>query len=309
MCTWIQLNATNSLTKISFNCSAHPESPNFGKHYTVEQVNDIFAPSQESVDSAWHWIEAAGIQMDRISISTNKQWLQFDATVSEAEELLKTSYHVYEHTSGKMTIGCDEYSVPEHIRHHIDYVTPGIKLYASDVENPASGNIAKRSWQSLIAPPAPITIADIKALRKESLFKRCQSVALPECIAAMYKIPKGQTAAHGNHLGVFEDIGDVYSQEDLDLFFENLYSRIPQGTHPHLKAIDGATAPNSVQKAGNESNLDFQSSYPIIYPQKFVLFQTDDTVYQANYTYDGFLNNFLDAIDGSYCQFHVKVKV
>ena len=49
--------------------------------------------------------------------------------------------------------------------------------------------------------------------------------------------------------------------------------------------------------------MDFQISYPIIYPQNSILFQTDDDVYEANYTYDGFLNNFLDAIDGSYCSF------
>ena len=34
-----------------------------------------------------------------------------------------------------------------------------------------------------------------------------------------------------------------------------------------------------------------------------MLFQTDDPVYEANYTFNGFLNNFLDAIDGSYCNY------
>lgn len=76
---------------------------------------------------------------------------------------------------------------------------------------------------------------------------------------------------------------------------------IPQGTHPTLEAIDGAVAPTDVSNAGPESDLDFQISYPLIYPQNSILFQTDDPVYEANYTYAGFLNNFLDALDGSYC--------
>lgn len=76
---------------------------------------------------------------------------------------------------------------------------------------------------------------------------------------------------------------------------------IPQGTGPKLRAIDGATAPDTVLKAGAESDLDFQVSYPLIYPQGTVLFQTDDPVYEADYEYEGFLNNFLDALDGSYC--------
>jgi tripeptidyl-peptidase-1 len=41
----------------------------------------------------------------------------------------------------------------------------------------------------------------------------------------------------------------------------------------------------------------------LIYPQNSVLFQTDDPVYEAQYTYQGFLNNFLDALDGSYCSY------
>jgi tripeptidyl-peptidase-1 len=60
-------------------------------------------------------------------------------------------------------------------------------------------------------------------------------------------------------------------------------------------------APTTVQNAGPESDLDFQVSYPLIYPQNAILFQTDDPVYEADYTFSGFLNTFLDALDGSYC--------
>jgi tripeptidyl-peptidase-1 len=38
----------------------------------------------------------------------------------------------------------------------------------------------------------------------------------------MYNIPEGTTSTKGNELGIFEDIGDVYAQEDLDLFFTTL---------------------------------------------------------------------------------------
>lgn len=67
--------------------------------------------------------------------------------------------------------------------------------------------------------------------------------------------------------------------------------------------IDGAVAPIAQNLAGAESSLDFQISYPIIWPQNSVLFQTDDMVYENDYTFNGFLNNFLDAIDGSYCYY------
>jgi tripeptidyl-peptidase-1 len=78
-------------------------------------------------------------------------------------------------------------------------------------------------------------------------------------------------------------------------------SNIPQGTGPKLEAIDGAVAPASVHQAGPESDLDFQVAYALIYPQSAIFFQTDDPVYEANCTFSGFLNTFLDALDGSYC--------
>lgn len=129
----------------------------------------------------------------------------------------------------------------------------------------------------------------------------CDVVITPNCIEAMYNFTKSTSAQPGNELGIFEDLGDYYSGTDLDLFFASLSPNIPVGTRPTFKGIDGAPNGANVLEAGPESDLDFQISYPIIYPQKSVLFQTDDPVYEANYTYDGFLNNFLDAIDGSYC--------
>lgn len=38
----------------------------------------------------------------------------------------------------------------------------------------------------------------------------------------MYNITAGTTATKGNELGIFEGVGDVYAQEDLNLFFATL---------------------------------------------------------------------------------------
>ena len=74
---------------------------------------EIFAPAQKAVDTIRQWLEDAGIDAGRISQSANKQWIQFDADVEEAEQLFKTEYHVYEHIpTGKTNVACDEY-VPQ----------------------------------------------------------------------------------------------------------------------------------------------------------------------------------------------------
>ena len=116
----------------------------------------------------------------------------------------------------------------------------------------------------------------------------------------MYQIPPGSKSAPGNELGIFEE-GDYYDQADLDAFFTNLYKNIPKGTHPQANLVDGAQAPVPQEEGGEESALDFQISYPIIWPQNSVLFQSDDENYAYSSTYPGFLNNVLAAVDGSYC--------
>ena len=39
----------------------------------------------------------------------------------------------------------------------------------------------------------------------------------------MYNITLGTKAHKDNQLGIFEDLDDMFAQEDLDLFFTNLF--------------------------------------------------------------------------------------
>lgn len=76
-----------------------------------------------------------------------------------------------------------------------------------------------------------------------------------------------------------------------------LCSEIPNGTYPKEDLIDGAIgAAQTAAEVGAESDLDFQSSWPLIWPQKEILFQTDDQYYEINQTtentpYLGFWNS------------------
>jgi len=72
-------------------------------------VHDLFAPSQENVDSVRGWLESSGIAADRISQSVNKQWMQFDADAKELEKLLRAEYYIYSHSdTGRSHVACRE---------------------------------------------------------------------------------------------------------------------------------------------------------------------------------------------------------
>lgn len=88
---------------------SHPDSENYGKHWTAQEVHDMFAPEEETVDNIKSWLTDFGIHGARIVHSENKGWIAVDVTVEEAEALLLTEFHEHEHQySSKVRVGCDK---------------------------------------------------------------------------------------------------------------------------------------------------------------------------------------------------------
>ncbi|KAK6440381.1 hypothetical protein LTR95_003388 [Oleoguttula sp. CCFEE 5521] len=104
-------------------------------------------------------------------------------------------------------------------------------------------------------------------------------------------------------MGLFEE-GDYYAQSDLNKFFAQYAPNVPQGTAPIPNFIDGAIAPVAADDPTNtgESDIDIDMAFSLIYPQNVVLYQVDDAPSVAS-ALPGFLNTFLDALDGSYCTY------
>ncbi|KAJ3559780.1 hypothetical protein NPX13_g9488 [Xylaria arbuscula] len=281
-----------------------PDSPSYGKHMSTEEVVNLFAPQESSVEAVRTWLQREGISADRITLSANRQWIQFDATANEVENLLFAEFYVWEHSDGSSDMSTESYHVPSEIREHIDYVTPGTRLRTR-----AHAAKEKKMKRSNFKDDVRPFITKLPVF-PEPNSTTCSIYVTAECTRAQYNIPKGSTKFPGNELGIFEDLDDHYSKEDLDVFFKTLYPdlNVPTGTYPEERLIDGAigsieTPSPFAPEVGLESSLDFDSAWPLIWPQGTVLYQTDDEYYESNYTFNGFWNNFLDAIDGSYCNY------
>ncbi len=90
----------------------------------------------------------------------------------------------------------------------------------------------------------------------------------------------------------------AYLQGDLNLFFANFSTNQQQKT-PTTDLIDGAVVQTTTQGFGynGESDLDLEYAMTLVNPQPVTLYQAGDLVEGASF------NNFLDAIDGSYCTY------
>ena len=220
---------------------SHPQSPNYGKHWSAKQVAETFAPTQESVDAVMEWLEGSGISSTRISRSQSLGWLQFNASVAEAESLLKTRYHLHRHQTGKPHVGCSSYHIPEHLKSHIDFITPTVhfdaKVPMAEAKEEKEEGLGKRTPDLDKRTPASITTAtlsqtaaagvpirtkaalqitdpyngfnpkkgadiDIEELLDE--LEECNTHITPNCLRALYRFPPGFTANPKNSYGIVE---------------------------------------------------------------------------------------------------------
>ncbi|KAI1827579.1 peptidase S8/S53 domain-containing protein [Xylaria intraflava] len=266
-----------------------PSSPNFGKHWSAEKIANTFAPSSETKNAITQWLVDSGIARPRITLSKGHNWIQFDGTVEEAERLFQTEYWHYEHAeSGGLRMAVDEYSLPEHIQKHVDFVMPTVQLEGL---KPIANTRYGHELMTAVADGASLGSLP------------CGQLITVECLRKLYKFPEGKTAAEGNKIGIAEWADYLY-EPDLPIYFKNFTSpEIPADTRPEFISIDGGLTANLTtisQGSGVEAALDVQAAYSIIHPQQVRYYQIGDGV---NVDSVGTFNIFLDALDESYCTY------
>ncbi len=171
-----------------------PSSPEYGRHMSAAEVVELFAPERDTVTTVVAWLTSSGIAVDRISQSANKQWIQFDASVAEAEALLFTEYHIFEHgATGTRDVAAEHYHIPRHVQPHIDYVTPGIRLRqdageAQKVRRRQEIELSRRSFRAMHTDPRPLVWGGGKSGSRVTAqaatvnVTTCSEYVTPDCI-------------------------------------------------------------------------------------------------------------------------------
>ncbi|KAJ7093316.1 subtilisin-like protein [Mycena belliarum] len=287
---------------------AHPESSSYGKHWTAQQVADKFAPTAETIDAVIGWLVDGGFEKERVRVSGSRIWIELNSTVAEAEKLLNTEYHVYQHEeTGKKHVGCTKYHVPEHVRRHVDLITPTVHFTASRMKHAAVARGTRLNPGTKPAPvskpvplPKPLTHAVPMGTTTQQFLdlSKCDKHMTPVCLRALYGLNKytpSQTAR--NSYGIVEYTPQAYVPTDIDVF-ASYYATDLVGKRPNLVSIDGGVVQTTQTgfDYNGESNLDLQYGMALVTgAQPVQLYQVGDTLEGASF------NDFLDAIDGSYC--------
>lgn len=268
-----------------------PNSPNFGKRWTTAEVHKFFQPHDDSISAVKQWLEESNVQ--NATLSRDRAWYSFSTTAQALEKLLNAEYFEYRHDEGQVSLACDQYHLPSQLKAHIDYVTPGVLLL------PPTKQIAPRKTSKRDTEIQRRAEADPDDL------SHCDKMVTPACVAALYQIPVPTLSPNpDNKLGIYQSLGESWNQENLDSWFTQFVPRIPNSTHPEAISIDGAPTAPRPDHTKSETFYDLDASYPIIYPQEVILWSENDLHYQlsnSHFTYA--FNQFLDAVDGSYCTY------
>lgn len=295
-----------------------PESKLYGQHWTPEQIRSTFSPSEKTRNSVSEWLVASGISFERLHHDLGSGgWIAFDATVEEAEKLFKTEYYNWSHeralSNNPIASVSQAYSLPAHLRQHIDFVTPTLhfdaRLQRRDnddadelLENKKKRDTIAREKINLGSPNGPSVPKKLDVYNPSNIFnqlEQCDKYITLICLRALYGIPvlpSFTPTNPKNSFGIVEYTPQAYLGSDLDLFFAN-YSKTQKQKRPNLISIDGGALndSNTGFDFNGESNLDLEYGMALVNPIPVNLYQVGDAIESASF------NDFLDALDASYC--------
>jgi tripeptidyl-peptidase-1 len=197
-----------------------PTSPNYGKHLTAKQVNDMVAPTQESVKAVFRWLNEAGIDSSRVRPNGNFDMLEAKVTVAEAESLLDTEYFYFDHFKGSRVLRTSSYSLPKEVSKHVDFVGPTIRF----------PNVHKRLIHSRNPVPVPVN---------------------PSFLRQLYGVGNATNTAPNNQQAVASFLNQYYNPDDLQTFFKK-FSPSSEGQKANL------VGPNIPLDPGLEASLDIE---------------------------------------------------
>jgi tripeptidyl-peptidase-1 len=127
-------------------------------------------------------------------MSKSLTWVKFDATVEEAESLLRTEYHVYTNANtGEDYLAVEDYSVPAHIRDHIDFITPTVHFDATVKQTPKRRDLERRDIKGKPVSHA-MQGAQVSAQETTYNLTNCDKYTTPDCLRALYSFTNGSLA-------------------------------------------------------------------------------------------------------------------
>eukprot|EP00761_Pharyngomonas_kirbyi_P011683 gb/GECH01011709.1/.p1 GENE.gb/GECH01011709.1/~~gb/GECH01011709.1/.p1 ORF type:complete len:583 (+),score=146.86 gb/GECH01011709.1/:1-1749(+) len=206
-----------------------PFSDSYGKHLSMQDIGDHFAPPAESPQYITQWIRKFDPNA-KIQVSRNREFLSAITTAGKAQKLLHCEFHEFQHKyydTARVSRCSSMYTLPKSVAQLVDFVGGVIHFPRID----------------------PIKI-DRKYAQQGSDGAQAGLAVDPHLIRKLYKTQDVTATHHQGKQGVAQFLNQYYSQGDLEEFFD-LFSR---DLRHHKPVVVG---PND-GSPGTEASLDIE---------------------------------------------------
>ncbi|THV45499.1 hypothetical protein BGAL_0482g00140 [Botrytis galanthina] len=265
-----------------------PSHQKYGNHLTSEEVDELVRPSSQTLDSTHEWLLENGIDASSLRYSSAKDWIHLSIPVKDAERLLDTEYHVYEHEAGGQIIRTPNWSLPMHLHQYIDAIQPTTSFMRAAPRssyNPIEAKINSRHTNVIEGQlSAGHTPSGYTPPSNTTLSALCDVAAVsPECFQALYGTGKYKPKAAGkNKIGFNNFIGEVPIRADDALFLLKYRpDAVASAYQFKYVSINGGPVQNTTLTAeqladglGKEANLDLTAITGISYPTPITAYST-----------------------------------
>ncbi|KAB8260229.1 peptidase S8/S53 domain-containing protein [Aspergillus pseudonomiae] len=251
---WVDVGTPSPSKPIELQLAVHPEkvsefeqrvieistpgNQNYGCHMSRDEIRNFLYPSDVAPQKVLSWLEAAHVPA--ASINNQAGWLSFTVSISQAEQLLRTRFYIFEHKKSKATIVRTlKYSVPKEIRYFVQMIQPTTRF----------GQLMPQAEPPLLQA-LPVTLKDPVA--------GCSSIVTPSCLRDLYGIPdsKPKPDRH-NRLGVSGFLGQYARYSDFHQFLR-LYAPNITDTNYTVALINGGLNLQDSVEDSSEASLDIQ---------------------------------------------------
>ncbi|KAF8269941.1 peptidase S8/S53 domain-containing protein, partial [Lactarius quietus] len=242
----------------------------YGAHLSREEVAELVAPHQDTLEIVHSWLEHHGVPSSDISTSHGGGWLTVTGvSVSQAYQLLCASYQLYKHTGTNETIlRTVGYALPNALHPLVETVAP-TTYFAS----PRTLMLASRKHSS---EESAVIVSVTSGRRVRVLSKRDTPPITPPVVRDLYKTAEYVPAAGGqNALGTLGMKNEYPSQTDLTMFMTKYRGDALPATFLVVPVNGGEYDPTL---PGIEASLDMQYTSAMAYPTLQIFYSTGGNI-------------------------------
>ncbi|KAK7696300.1 hypothetical protein QCA50_000954 [Cerrena zonata] len=240
-----------------------PDHHRYGKYLTKEKIEEISSPSLASINAVRNWLVSHGYDEEYLSASSTKDGFRIRVPVSQAEEMLNTKYHIWEHTAtGKTAVRTTAYSLPEELHVHVELVHPTIVFPGI------------RSMASSARLIPDIEVSTTNSSSSGGVDPVCNNEITIKCLQQIYKfVDYRPSADSGSRIGLTGYLEMFANEQDLQSFYADQRHDALNSSFA-LVSVNGGLNSQNLSEAGLEANLDVQFGLGLTFPLPGTFYST-----------------------------------